>query len=168
MTLGNATAPERVIRAFGQDAIRVEACDREHTWVPTYRDDADLACFFRCGIDCCEVLRDVRVRVERIDHVEELGVFRRLFGQVSCGTTTQHEHVDIVRMGFDIVNREDRYTSSERSDGAWVATREDGDQLDVVILTSSQLNTFAQVSVSQNADARFHHVRLPSCGFCRY
>ena len=108
------------------------------------------------------------MRVERIDHVEELGVFRRLFGQISCGTTTQHEHVDIVRMGFDIVNREDRYTSSERSDGAWVATREDSDQLDVVILTSSQLNTFAQVSVSQNADARFHHVRLPSCGFCRY
>lgn len=130
MTLGNATTPERVIRAFGQNAIRVEACDREHAWVPTYRDDADLACFFSCCIDCCEVLRDVRVRVERIDHVEEFGVFRRLFGQVSCGTTTQHEHVDIVRMGFDIVNREDGNASGERSDGAWVATREDGDQLD--------------------------------------
>ena len=105
------------------------------------------------------------MRVERIDHVEELGVFRRLFGQVSCGTTTQHEHVDIVRMGFDIVNREDRYTSSERSDGAWVATREDGDQLDVVILTSSQLNTFAQVSVSQNADARFIMFAFPLAVF---
>ena len=30
MALGNATTPERVVAAFGQDAARVQAREREH------------------------------------------------------------------------------------------------------------------------------------------
>ena len=129
MTLGNATTPERVVAAFGQDAARVQAREREHARIPPRRDDGHLAAFPRSCVHLREMGGDVRVRVERIDHGKQLGACGRLLRQVVRAAAAEDEHVHIVGMRGQVVGSIHRHGVRERMHACRIAPREQRHQL---------------------------------------
>ena len=76
MALRNALAPERVVLAFRKDRLSIHAVQAEHTRVPTDGDHSNLVCALGSSVNSSEVLRNLGVRVEGVDHVEHGGVLR--------------------------------------------------------------------------------------------
>ena len=102
---------------------------------------------------------DVRVGVERVDHVEHARACGRLLGQVVRAAAAQDEHVHVGLMGLHIGGGEHRHALGQRLHRRRVATREQRHQFQIVVLPAGQLHTAPQVAVSEYADARFRHVR---------
>ena len=100
------------------------------------------------------------MRVERVHHVEQARIRRRLLGQVVRAAAAQDEHVDIARMRGEVIGRVHGNALGQRLQLRRVAAREQRRQLQIVVLTAGQLNAPAKVAVSQYADARFRHVLL--------
>ena len=153
MPLGNATAPERVVDAFGQNAVGVQAVQREQARIPTAGDKSRFAGSLGSGIDGGKMLGDLRMGVEGVYHVVERSVLGRLLGQVGCAAAAQNQNIDVLFAGFKLGNRAHR--NAGRCDGhvLGVAARVHGGKLHIVILANGKLNTLAKVSVAQDTNA---------------
>ena len=103
--LTDAASPERVVDAVRKDRAAVKSSEREHAGVPTARDQRDLAAFLRGGVDRGEVFRNLGVRVETVDDVEEARQFRRLFRQIGRASAAKDKNVDFVLHFGDFIDR---------------------------------------------------------------
>ena len=158
--LGNTAAPERVVRALRQDAVGVQAVQREQTRVPTAGDERAGTGVASRRVDVREMRRDVGVRVKRVHHVVQRGVLRRLLGQVGGAAAAQDEHVDVLVAGLKVGHGTDGHALGGDAHACGVAARVHRRKLHVIVLANGQLNATSQVSVSQNADAS-HFASFP-------
>ena len=161
VSLGNAAAPEGVVRTLRQDAVGVQAVQREQARIPTAGDERAGAGVAGRRVDVREVRGDVGMRVERVHHVVQRRVLRRLLGQVGGAAAAQDEHVDVLVAGLKIGHGTNGHALGGDAHACGVATRVHRRQLHVVVLANSQLNATSQVSVSQNADAS-HFASFPN------
>ena len=160
VSLGHAAAPERVVRALRQDAVGVQAVQREQARVPAAGDERARAGFAGRRVDVREMRGDVGVRVERVYHVVQRRVLRRLLGKVGGAAAAQDEHVDVLVAGFQVGHGTNGHALGGDAHACGVATRVHRRELHVVVLANSKLNATSKVSVSQNADAS-HFASFP-------
>ena len=160
MSLGNAAAPERVVRALRQDAVGVQAVQREQARVPTAGDERAGTGVTSSRVNVREMRRDVGMRVERVHHVVQRRVLRRLLGQVGGAAAAQDEHVDVLVAGLKVGHGTNGHALGGDAHACGVAARVHRCELHVVVLANGQLNATSKVSVSQNADAS-HFASFP-------
>ena len=106
------------------------------------------------------MLRDVCVRVKRVDYVVQGSVARGLLRQVRGAAAAKHKHVDVGSVLRKGIGGIDRHAFGQRGQRGRVATREQRDQPHVGVLANGQLDATAQVAVAQDANADFRHGEL--------
>ena len=152
VALAHALAPERVVAAVRQDGLAVKAVQREHARIPADRDHTELAALFARRVDGVKVLRDLRVRVEAVDHVEILRELRGLLRQVVRAAAAEDHDVDLVRHARGVRHRVDRRAGlCLQRFGA--AARENADELHILCTGQRAFHAAAEISVSCNADS---------------
>ena len=152
MTLGNALAPERVVLAFREDRLGIHAVQAKHTRIPTNGDHGNLVCALGSGVNSCEVLRNLGVRVEGVDHVEHRSVLRGKHRQVCSRATANDEHVHLVLPCFHFRNIENRNASSLDLDRRRITTSENSDEFHIRSLLHGAFHTATEVTVTENSN----------------
>ena len=158
VALANTLAPERVVLAFREDGLGVHAVQAEHTRIPTDGDHRDLAGSLGSSVNSGEVLRNLGVGVEGVDHVEHGGVLRGEHRQVGSGTATDDEQVHLAFPGFhfrDVQHRNARRLDLDRSG---VTTSENSDEFHIRSLLHGAFHTATQVTVTENSNLCHNNV----------
>ena len=99
MTLADASAPECVILALGQNRGGVESRDREKSGIPAARDHCDMTRLFSRGVYAFKMLGDGRVGIVAVNHVKMLGEGVCHLGQIGRASSAEDEDVDLILEG---------------------------------------------------------------------
>ena len=157
MALRNATAPERVVLALRQDALGVEAIEREHAGIPAHGNDAHSTRRTGSGVHSGKMGGNLGVGVEAVHHVEHGGEGRSLLGEVS-GTAAAKDHdIDLALPAFDIIERADRHAFGQDLHRSGIAAGKNSHKLLIGIGGNGEFNTTAEVAITNNADSDFGH-----------
>ena len=96
VTLGYTLAPECVILTIWQNCITIDTSQREHSRIPTTRDDSYLTSGTCRSIYISEMLWNTCVSIEGINYVKQLCILWCLLWKVCCRTTTENHHVNLI------------------------------------------------------------------------
>ncbi len=140
VALGDAAAPEGVVFAVREAGGGDHAEEREHARIPAAGDEAGLAAFLRGGVDRRKMLRNARVRIEAVDHVEILCVDRGLDRQVGRAAAAEDKDVDLILPCADLIDIYDRDARGPKGDALRGAPREDGGQFHIFVLADGALD----------------------------
>ena len=157
MALADASAPESIIVAVRQSRVGIESCHGKQTGIPSHGDHADVACSLCSRIDCRQVLRNVRVGVKTVDHIELACDLRRHLRQVCSAAPAEDHHVDVFCHLVHLLHRQDFRVRLDLH-SIRIPSGEDCHQIHVSCLRYRRFNSSAQVTVSY--DSYFHIVYL--------
>ena len=150
MSLADAGSPECIIPAAGKDRMRIETVQREHARVPSAGDETDLPAGLRGHVDCAEVLRNIRVCIERIDDIVQRGIFRGHLRKICCAPAADDKDIDIFLSVRERVNMLHRSTGRADLKSCRVSSCIDCDKLHVFIFIDGSFHASPKVAVTEN------------------
>ena len=96
MSLAYALAPESIVLAVRKDGVGIQSVEGEHSRIPAHGDDADFTAFFGCRVYIRVMLRDPRVSIKAVDHIEHTGKLWCLLRKVCRASAAKDENVDLI------------------------------------------------------------------------
>ena len=156
MALADALSPEGVVPAFGQNAVHIQAVQREHPWIPAAGDQTDLTALFRRSVDISEMDRNIGMGIEAVHHIEHLGIFRCLDGKVGGAAAADHKDVYTVLHVSRSILGENRNTGCTNADRSRIPAGKYCRQLQIVVLHDRALNTLCKISITEDSDSDTH------------
>ena len=158
MALRNALAPERVSLAIRENGIRIDTVQREKTRIPTHGNHRNLTGSLGSGIHGGKMLRNRRMRVKGINHIEELCIFRSLLRQVRCTTTAKNHHIDLILPGRSFINAQHRNACGLNFHRRRITTCEHSHKFHVRSVLHSAFHATTEITITDNAD--FCHIGI--------
>ena len=159
MPLADALAPEGVARAVRKHGVRIHAVEGEQARIPAAGDESRVAGLLRGLVDGGKMLRNPRVRVKAVHHVEQGRAARRLLRQIGGAAAAEDQHVETILPLRQDVRRKHRHIRRKDRHAGRIAPRKDSGQLHIAILPHGALHAASQVAIAQNTNT--NHVFLP-------
>ena len=148
MPLRNAAAPERIIPAVRQNRIAVHAGQREQPRVPAHRNNTHMAIFLGGLIHICKMLRNPRMRIKAVHHVEHFGIMRRLYRQIRCTATAENHDINLIFPFFHIADIDHRHAGSLDGKQRRVTAGKHRHQFQIIIGLYRAFHAPAQIAIT--------------------
>ena len=157
MPLADTFAPECIRTSLHQNGLCIQTIQREHTRIPTYGNDSNLAARFCLAIHICKIFRNLCVRVKTINGVKILHNLRTHNRKIRCRTSTKHHHINLILHRQHVIKTLHSHTLCVNLHTRRISSCKYRFQLHILIARNRKLHTSADVTITYNTNSNFLH-----------
>ena len=157
MPLAHAFSPERIRAPLRQNRFRIQTVQREHSRVPSHRNNPNLSALFRRLVHIAKILRNSGMGIKTVNRIKIRRNLRPHHWQIRCRTTAKHHDVYLVLHGQHIVHMQNRRSLRVYFHRSRLPSREHGFQFHIFIAGNGKLHAPSDISISDDSNSNFLH-----------
>ena len=148
MPLADSLSPEGIILSFRKDRVGIQSVQGKHSRIPAHGDDPDFAALLCSGIHICKMLRNPRVGVKTVDHIEHLCKLRRLLRQIRSASPAEDHHINLVFPFCRVIDLAHRHSFCQNAHACRIPAGEHCRKFHITVLTDRALHAPSQISIT--------------------